>query len=294
MKRREFIGSIWAPILSLVMGLISFPVSTSGAEGSFAVHIPEALELEYARKTDNPDFVSFSGEVTVPGLLLAYWELLYIDERPLSESEPLRQLKFRFYPASNGSQLMPSFSFGAEAGSSPITRVFLYQNRHKDKILDEFVTDFHEHGHETKELLSVFEGGSDEFLLADDGAMIQPVTMTLSGLASFIEGGHLFTFARTESVESIPASDYLWTLIPDAHSSSYMARPWETHLMAPEKVTLFDKPGGVALLEIPAGTHSLIKNGAERDGWVPVLFQRDEPDDDLIGYLRSDEVFPVN
>lgn len=64
--------------------------------------------------------------------------------------------------------------------------------------------------------------------------------------------------------------------------------------MAPEKVTLFDKPGGVALLEIPAGTHSLIKNGAERDGWVPVLFQRDEPDDDLIGYLRSDEVFPVN
>lgn len=294
MMGREFKMSVWTSMLSAILILVSAPANTSAEESSFTVHIHEATELEYHRKADNPDFISFSGDVTVPGLLLAYWEILYIDEQSLSDSEPLRQLKFRFYPAPNNSHLLPSFSFGVEAGNSPVNRVFLYQHRQPDKILDEFVTGFDEHGQMAKGLLAVFDDDLDEFLVADGGAMIQPVTMTLSGLASFIEGGHLFTYARTERVKSISAADYLWALIPDTHPGTYMARPWLTYLMAPENLTLYEKPNGAAVTEIPAGTHSLIKNGAERDGWVPVLLQRDEPDGDLTGYLRSDKVFPVN
>ena len=96
---------------AMAAGLASTQVATAGQKSQLEVSLPEKSKLTYDRKEANPDFIEFSGDVEQTGLLLAYWELLYMETGPLEDSEPVRNLKFRFYPGPDSKHSLPSVAY---------------------------------------------------------------------------------------------------------------------------------------------------------------------------------------
>lgn len=280
--------------LAVAVGMASMQAATAGQQGQLEVSIPEENELTYDRKEANPDFINFSGEVKQTGLLLAYWELLYMEAGPLEDSEPVRNLKFRFYPGSASGQALPSVAFRGDSRKSPLDRIFIYHSRSEDSLLDAFVSEFDQSNPKARQLLGVFEELPPGFLDNREGKVVQPVTVTLSGLASFVEGGHLFTFGQVTSAEPLPMEDYALELIQDAQPGNYLARPWDYRLWAPDGTALYQEPDGARLADIPAGTHTLTRLEPVQDGWVKVRYQNGQSGKALIGYIDAREVQPVN
>ncbi|MFL1485933.1 hypothetical protein [Marinobacter sp. LN3S78] len=269
-------------------------VATAGQKSRLEVSIPEESELTYDRKEANPDFIDFSGEVEQTGLLLAYWELLYMETGPLEDSEPVRNLKFRFYPGPASEQALPSVAFRGDSQKSPLDRIFIYRSRSEDSLLDEFVSEFDQSDSKARQLLELFEELPPGFLDNREGKAVQPVAITLSGLASFVEGGHLFTFGQVTSAEPLSMEDYALELIQDAQPDNYLARPWDYRLRAPDATALYQEPEGARLAGIPAGTHTLTRLEPVQDGWVKVRYQNEQSGKELIGYINAREVQPVN
>lgn len=280
--------------LALAVGMASMLAATAGQQSQLEVSIPKESELIYDRKEANPDFIDFSGEVEQTGLLLAYWELLYMDAGPLQDSEPVRNLKFRFYPKPDSKQALPSVAFTSHRQKSSVDRIFIYHSRSQDSMLDEFFTEFTLSSSKARQLLEVFEDLPQGFLDNREGKVLQPVIVSLSGLASFVEGGHLFTFGQLTSVEPLPMEDYALGLIQDAQPGNYLSRPWDYRLRAPEATALHQSPKGPKLTKIPAGTHTLTRLEPVQDGWVKVRYQNEQSGKELTGYMDAREVQPVN
>lgn len=269
-------------------------VATAGQKGQLDVSLPEIGELTFGRKEANPDFIDFSGEVEQTGLLLAYWELLYMETAPLEDSEPVRNLKFRFYPGPDSERFLPSVAFTSRSENSSLERIFIYHSRSQDSLLDEFFSEFDQSDSKAKQLLDVFEDMPSGFLENQEGKAVQPVTITLSGLASFVEGGHLFTFGQVTSVKSLSMEDYALTLIQDVQSGDYLARPWDYRLQAPDATALYQEPEGARLTAISVGTHTLLRLEPVQDGWVKVRYKDEQSGKELTGYMDAREVQPVN
>ncbi|MFC4257785.1 hypothetical protein ACFOZ5_01930 [Marinobacter lacisalsi] len=280
--------------LAMAVGMAPMQAATAGQQSQLEVSVPEESELTYDRKEANPDFIDFSGEVEQTGVLLAYWELLYMETGPLEDSEPLRNLKFRFYPGPDSRQALPSIAYTSRNEQSPLDRIFIYHTRSQDSMLDEFFSEFDQSDPEARQLLDAFQDLPPGFLENQEGKAVQPVTITLSGLASFVEGGHLFTFGQVTSVKSLSLEDYALALIQDAQSGDYLARPWDYRLQAPDATALYQQPGGARLTDIPAGTHTITRLEPVQSGWVKVRYQDEQSGKELTGYMDAREVQPVN
>ena len=143
-------------------------------------------------------------------------------------------------------------------------------------------------------MLDAFQDLPPGFLESREGKAVQPVTITLAGLSSFVEGGHLFTFGQVASVNPLPMDEYALTLVEDAQPGNYLARPWEYRLRAPAATALYHEPGGATLTNIPAGTHTLTRLEPVQNGWVKVRYQDEQSGKELTGFVDATEVQPVN
>ncbi len=281
-------------LLVVAVGMTSLQVATAGQKSQLEVSLPENSELTFDRKEANPDFIDFSGEVEQTGLLLAYWELLYMETGPLEDGEPVRNLKFRFYPGPDSKQALPSVAFTGRSEKSSMDRIFIYHSRSQDSLLDAFFSEFEQSDPRAKLLLDAFEDLPSGFLENQEGKAVQPVTITLSGLASFVEGGHLFTYGQVTSAKPLSMEDYALALVQDAQPGDYLARPWDYRLQAPDATALYQQPEGARLTDIPAGTHTLTRLEPVQDGWVKVRYQDEQSGKELTGYMDAREVRPVN
>lgn len=284
-----------AMALALVMTVMAcMRLATADQESLLQVSLPADSELSYQRKEDNPDFIDFSGEVAQAGLLLAYWELVYMESGPLKGNEPVRNLKFRFYPGPDSRQALPSVAFSSQAPAPPLDRIFIYHARIEHSTFEDFVSEFDPSQPDTSQLLDAFRKLPPGFLENHEGKAVQPVTITMSGLASFVEAGHVFTFGQVSSAESLPMEEYVLSLVRDARRGNYLARPWDYRLQAPEATALYQEPEGARLAGIPAGTHTLTRLAPVQNGWVKVRYQDEQSGKELTGYMDAREVQPVN
>lgn len=292
------IGQEWRlaiPFLAFFFWVLPASADQTEKEPELKVSVPGGSGLIYSRKPENPNFVVFDGEVKLDGLLLAYWELQYPDEgvESLAASEPVRQLMFRFYPAPLHTDRLPALSARGSFIAAPPERIFIYKSRSEDAFIDHFESAYAS-DEEAQGLLQVFDALPAGFLETREGKAVQPVSLTLSGLAAFIEGGYTFTFGQVGSVSTLSMTDYSMSVIPDAQPDSYFGQPWIYRLMAPDATKLYSEPEGDVLVELPAGTSSLSRLAPVEDGWVKVLFQDPESGEATVGYLNAQSILPAN
>lgn len=267
-----------------------------GREPALQAVVPEQAGLGYYRKPENSDFLTFDGEVVLDGLLLAYWELQYLDEdiESLADSEPERSLKFRFYPASRHVDRLPATSVYEDAPFLPPERIFIYKSRVESEYFDDFETSFSNNLEEARALLEVFHELPSDFFEVREGKAIQAVSATLSGLAAFIEANHVFTYGQLHSVSALSMMDFAMSVIPDAEPGYFLGQPWAYHLWTQERTKLYREPDGEILAEIPAGAPSIVRLEPIENGWVKVRFSDPESGREITGYLDAGAVLPVN
>ncbi|SDU36989.1 hypothetical protein [Halopseudomonas salegens] len=291
--------SVFEKITAIVLSLgVLLPcVGNTAAEGSgsVAVYMPDGSELEYERKAENREFISFSGDVELTGVLLAYWQLDYLDAtaESLAEAGTEHSLLLRFYPDRGSARLLPRFAEGGQGEQKPVQRIFLYHTREEDTFFDGFEMSYGaEDSAKIRNIVSYFTELPEGFLEDHEGKAVQPVSILVDGLASFIEGNHRFMFGKSQAIRAISLTEYSLAQIPDAQPDGYLSRPWIHYLYLVEDAAILDAPGGEQLLMLEAGTHRLERLGPPQNGWVKVRYA--EEANVLRGYINAAVLKPVN
>lgn len=297
--KQLLIGRGWSRIITfpvLLSWLLVASADQATNQAQLQVSVPDQSGLSYSRKSENPDFLVFEGEVELKGVLLAYWELLYLEDdiESLTDSEPERLLMFRFYPAPNDIGRLPGLSFRGAADVATPERIFIYKSRSENRYFDDLDTTYSRSDGEAETLLQVFRDLPPGFLNDREGKAIQPVSVTMSGLVALIEAGHLFTYGQLQSVAPLSMSEFGMSVVPDAQPDYYLGQPWVYRLWTQEETKLRGEPDGEVLAEIPAGATSLSRLSPVEDGWVKVQYLDPEAGTEFIGYIDARSVLPVN
>lgn len=269
---------------------------TSDAQVLLRVKVPPGVVLSHTRKPANPDFVEFDSEIQLDGILMAYWELLYLNDnfQSLADAEPQRQLMFRFYPALHSQSKLPLLSFSDGPGAMHPERVFVYHSRERGELLDMFDTEQPLDDPVVQEWLGGFASLPSDFLTEREGMALQPVRLTLSGLVALVEAGHIFTYAKIQALIPLSTDRYMLSAIPDSDPDRYLSEPWVYRLTTVETTQLLDQPNGQILKTLPAGTPTIERISSPRNGWVHVRLRDPDGQGAVTGYLETRKVLPIN
>jgi len=295
-----------SPLHLLFIVLLLFPLGCSSpseteaeeAAASHQVILPASSELSYTRKPENPAYFSFTGELALDGIVLAYWDTQYLEEESttLAEAEPVKTLQLRFYPSADARSEMPSFVL-PEGAVTEVKRVFLYRDLEQGENFDHIEWEYQpDEAAVIGDILSIFEDVPDGFLRYREGFVFQPVDIVLEGMVSFIEGDHRFFYAKAQTMESSPHGDDEDQQIPDTRSDTYLGRPWVETFYVEKDIVLREQPthdsDTVALLE--GGTHNIEKVKTVDDEWIRVRVENHEKQELLTGYVEASELMVIN
>ena len=225
------------------------------------------------------------------GLLLAYWEA-----QSSADGEPDREMSLRFYPDAQSREALPRFASDND-DPEPADRIFLYRERTAGSPFDRFETIYSAGETDAiEEALTGFETVPDGFLEYQEGYAIQPATVTLDGLTSFVEGNDRFLYAHASKVEPVTTSDYLIEQIPDSDPDRYLGRPWLETFQVDEAAELRAEPSDSArtIAQIEAGTIGIEKIATAPDGWTEVLVRGEDGNETARGFIRTAQLMSIN
>lgn len=282
-------------VLFLISIGIALHAPTAFAESKQQVKVvlPPHSALTFNQSEEAPDQVFFNGQLELRGVLLAYWDAQYPEGGPVDKAEPVRQMSLRFYPDAPSRHALPRFESAYDDGE-PAERVFLYR---EGSDMSSFRTDYA--ADETAAIegvMAMLDHVPDTFLQHREGYAVQPVTVTLQGLASFVEGNARFLYARAEKIEPVDLSEYLLAQIPDSDPNAYLAVPWLEVFQAGEGAVLRAAPVQDAdeVMRLETGRPGIEKIATAADGWLEVRV-RDEHGEELArGFVQTARLVVVN
>ena len=254
----------------------------------------EPAELRVHTKPDNPQFHYIDGKVEADGLLLAYWETLYLEAEPvtLTEARPRHRLQLRFYPAPS-ERLTRLADY---AGVAEVSRIFVYRGRADAPYIDSLHSGYAPT--ETAalaDILAVFDDVPDGFQHYREGYVVQPVRARLQGLISFVEGDHRFVYSRLAVIEPVHAAATARLTVPDFDPATYLSQPWRLLYRVAEPTPLHQGPAQdtAVVTELPAGTQGVEKLATVPGGWVRVQV-KDESGQVQAGYVLAGSLWIIN
>ncbi|MCH8500195.1 MAG: SH3 domain-containing protein [Marinobacter sp.] len=244
--------------------------------------VNEPAVLSVHTKPDNPQFHYIEGTLEADGLLLAYWETLYLEAAPvtLAEARPQQRLQLRFYPAP--SERLTRLA--GYAGVAEVSRILVYRGSVDAPYIDSLHTGYAPT--ETAALadvLAVFDDVPDGFRRYREGYVVQPVRARLQGFIRFVEGDHRFVYSRLSVTETLAGPAAGQTPVPDFNPDTYLGQPWRLLYSVAELTPLRLGPGHdtAVVTELPAGTVTVEKLTTVPGGWVRVQVV------DSLGRLQS-------
>jgi len=267
------------------------------ADGATQVILPAGSELTYTRKPSDPEAFYFAGDIAVTGMLLAYWEVQYLEAEPvtLAEAEPVRQMYLRFYPDPDSQPRLPAFRSVRGDKIRP-QRVFLYRELESGEPLDTLHAAYEEHEtNQIEALIGDFASLPPDFLKHREGFALQPTQLRLEDLTSFVEANHRFLYARARAIEPLSITEYGLRQITDADPDTFLGRPWVETFYAPEPLTVHQHPTAQSaeVIRLPADTFGISKVRTIDEHWVLVRIEREEGDT-VTGYVRTTDLLVVN
>lgn len=276
-----------------VVTACSLQSGTSAQADDHAVPEKE-VALAVVQKSDNPAFRYLNGEIQLSGVLLAYWETLYVEAEPvtLADAEPWQRLQLRFYP----DQSVALSSLASSADVRSLQRIFLYRERLAAPVLDELEMGYTpDEGAVLAEVLAPFKRLPAGFLLHREGYVVQPVQVRLDGLVSFVEGDHRFVYGRLMSAEPIAGSQVDLSALADFQPDTYLGQPWRLTYQLQQQTPLHSAPdhGSRVISEVPAGTSEIEKLHTVSAGWVKVQLS-DAQGQTQSGYLPKASLWIIN
>lgn len=268
----------------------------NGAE-PVKVALPAGSELTYTTKPSQPNYFYFDGEVSLTGIVLAYWHAHYLEAEPttLDKAKPVREMHLRFYPDTRSQNRLPTF----HSNSDPIIRhqrIFLYRYSKPDEPLDILhsaytVGDMSE----IEEIVQDFSELPSNFLTHQEGFTLQPARLLLKDLVSFTEGDHRFLYGIARSLEPLSLTEYGLKQIPDSEPDTFLGKPWLEIFYAPNPLKVHDRPeqNGRVIAELPAGNPAIEKLRTVNQNWVLVRVQLNEKEV-VTGYVQKSELMVIN
>lgn len=289
----------------LFLGFLAIIAACSGASEredrkddlSTQVVLPAGSELTYKIKPSQPDYFYFDGELVATGILLAYWQVNYLEVEPttLDKAEPDREMHLRFYPDARSQHLLPEFQLSSEQ-TLRHQRIFLYRTRESGESLDTLLSAYEESEMpQVKKIVGGFAELPASFINHREGFALQPARLVLTDLLSFIEGDHRFLYGKAKSIEPLSMTEYGLKQIPDSDPDSFLGKPWLETFYAPNSLVVREAPdqGGRVIAELPSGASLITKLRTVDETWVLVKVQSND-DKAVTGYVKMSELMVVN
>lgn len=289
---------------SLIGFLVVIAACSGASEGehrkdelSTQVILPDGSELTYKMKPSQPDYFYFDGELVATGIVLAYWQVNYLEAEPttLDQADPVREMHLRFYPDARSKHLLPEFQISSEQ-TVRHQRIFLYRARESGESLDTLLSAYEESDMpQVKEIVQNFAELPASFLTHREGFALQPASLVLTDLLSFVEGDHRFLYGRAKSIEQLSMTEYGLKQIPDSDPDSFLGEPWLETFYAPDPLVVRESPdqAGRVIAEFPSGASFITKLRTVDEAWVLVKVSSNE-DKAITGYVKMSELMVVN
>ena len=228
----------------------------------------------------------FTGRTRVKGVLQIYWHGYF--ETP--DNAPNRALLARFLVGAEEAEGLAEFPDDAYDRTPSI--LILHLGRDED---DRLLTG-REVSRLAEELVKSFEEIPESFFPYQEGHVEQPGILTLEGLSSLVECDAPYTFVKFESFQPLPLTDETRTftanvLAESDHRGCGTEAPWEESFVLRDGQAIFAEPDENSNIVAEPSMPVVFKIRTVNDDWMKVYSY---PDPEVRGFVRSDQLEPVN